>query len=352
MPSTLHSPSTDAPARTTVADRLGVTADTIEATLDFDRPNSREFGPAWTTSEDGWPIVGVSYVTDYRAEEEYGCGDLRRALCGDSPRRFQMLPDRVDHIGLFADVNAIALSVHPLEHTAPTWGDPIGREGDSYAAHWTRSLPHVQRVPDADHLRWRYKMPELRARAKALGITPLPRRKDELLDAIVTHPDLGAEQPNLWPGWFHQGTALILRADNGPAATIISALRDAARAGTLAIGNASGPFSTGLFISDGADIGPAQQARIDADWDWHDARMAELAPVAAQLKAEGYGYYFLGRPRRDGWTTAAGVESTEVRYWLNGHSVRLEDGTRTQPYGWYTLDELANKAFLKPRPRR
>lgn len=326
---------------TTVAERLGLTDDNVESRILEPHPSTRTFTIGAAASDDGWPIVGLSYRCDYRAEEEYGVSDLRKAMCGTDPRRFQVLPENTDHATVFSDVNAVAFSTRPLPQN-PKWGDVLLEWSDQdYAGHWSRSVAFARGLPDPWALS-RKKTAELRSHGKALGISPLPRRKDDLIAAIVAHPEnvKAADSPDCWPGWFHYGNLLVLRADDGITAEAVAAIADAVRNGTVGFSPVSGPFSTGLLITDMTDLGPKTWERLHDQWDWHDARMAELAPVEAELRAKGHRFYFLGKPREGGWRTADGQEDTAVRYWLNGSG-------DPQPSGWYTLDELRSEKFAE-----
>lgn len=334
MPATLDHPLTVIPE--------GVEPDRLS-------PSSMTIG--WVDSEDGWPIVGLSYRTDYDGSEEWGIRKLRERITGKESRNFQMVEGSREHFALCSDQNAFAVSVSPFTETTFEWGDKIGGpfvSSDAYASRWSDMLGYVQGHDDAGYVRFQATMTELRAMAKALGVSPLPRSKDGLRDAIASHPDRAAQasRPNLWPVWFARGEVLVVRADTGPVADVVAGLRDAIRNGTFAIGDGSGPFCSGLFFHDAATIGPDMRSAIVERHEWHDARMAEAEPVLAELREEGFDVHFFGIPRPGGHTTKYGKEDDAVRYWLNGRTVRLPSGRRGQPFGWFSLDEMRDRVFL------
>lgn len=311
--------------------------------------------PAAFQGEDGTLIVGLVFKTDYDATQEYGIGDVREAVTGKDPRNFRMTKAGSDHASVFTDVNGFALSSRGRSTTAITWGEPVVADpwgGDAgYVEQWKRSLPYTQGNGAAQSIRYR-KMDELRAIARKVGLSPIPRRKDDVVAALQaneTFQDLYGkpERPNTWPAPFQGGATLVVRADTGPAAVIVDALKDAILAGTFGIGSYSGPFRTGVFLYDTADETQAIVDAREARFDWHDARMAELEPVKALLKEEGHSFYSLGRPTE--LESRHGGGGPGVYYWLNGSSgYTTKGGVRVtkQPFGWYTLDELLDEAFL------
>ncbi len=324
-------------ATTTSLADLGVTADQLKARTESTAPAT--FTTAWSDTPDGDPIAGLVHQTDYRAEEEYGIGDLRKALTGTDPRRFAMTERGRQHAAVFSDVNAIVLSSSPLPDGDLIWGAPISGLPADYAEAWerrqrTRSEYVLDRIAGPHE-----RMDVLRVRARELGIAPLPRRKDDLRAAIAAHPDLASQLPDIWPAECTYGKTLVLRADGDDlTARVVRKLADAVRAGTLGVGSASGPFHSGTFYYDTRDETPQLIAEREAAFDWHDAQMAALRPVQDELKAKGHSWFFLGKPtkRQDG----------TVQYWLNG--MRSMPGAKgRQPYGWYTLEELRAEKFVE-----
>jgi hypothetical protein len=322
-----------------VAARTGVDLETLKL---LEQPGCASIAPGGYVGVDGTLVVGLCYQTDYRAEEERGVSELRSALTSDNMRRFQLADTAADNIAYFTDVRGMMLSTQKLTAHTLAWGEPIPARWDTsdvYAGDYSSRL-HWQQERSAVRFTWAT-VETLRQNAKKVGIRPLPRTKTELVAALEKHPDVyaTAKHPERWPAWFAHGDTLVLRADHGITADILDCLIDAAKAGTLGIGNGSGPFATGLFLYDTVDETDAMVAAREAQFDWYDARMAELEPVKAELKKRGHRFYFLGNPREGTWTTANGKECGATRYWLNGHG-------QPQPCGWYTLDELLAEKFV------
>lgn len=313
----------------TVAARVGVDRSTFDA-MDSHRRSSRpqSITTAYSETPDGQLIVGVCFQTDYDATQEYGIAELREALTGPDKRRFQMLPEATSHVTVFEDRTGFALHVRPTPVRSARWGDPI--TGPPYGlTEYAGVERRIEWFADDDRFALKHtKMQDLRVQARAAGIAPLPRRKDDLVAALVeTMPP-----QSHWPAWFAHGNVLVMRADAGLTCDVLAELADAAVAGRLGVGSASGPFATGVFFYDTADETPALVAKREADFDWYDEQMAALAPVRATLESRGYRFYALGRPNLQ----ADGV----VRYWLNGSG-------SPQPYGWYSLDELLAEKFVR-----
>ncbi len=244
-------------------------------------------------------MPGLSFRTDYAAEQEWGVGDLRKALIGDD---WRMNEEAANHIAVCSDRTAFALSARPLEVREFKWGEHVEMCFGDYQAEYRQAWD-----------RW--------------------RSRRERFPALSDHDNYA---------WFDTGRTLVVRADSGPAADTVSYLCQAIGKGSLGLGSASGPFHTGLLIYDSDDETEALINHRRLQQEWHDEQMVALAPIAQQLESEGYRPYFLGKPTE---ITRYGV--TEVRYWLNGEMWVRTDGSRSQCAGWWTLDELRTKAFLE-----
>ncbi|MGI6797798.1 hypothetical protein [Gordonia sihwensis] len=306
----------------TLYETLGLTTDEIAT---HSRPHTVTL--SYLEQPDGDPIVGLTYTCDYDATEEYGIGDLRAAITSSDPRRFTMTDSAARHFAEFSNVNGFTLSTRANRTTPVVWDDDA-----DYATKWNRETDFIAENNDL-----RYKtVPELRQSAKDRGISPIPRTRNDLLATLRAHRHaLHARTAHQWPAWFRYGTTLIVRCDAGPA-TATRHLINAAHRGTLGIGTASGPFCTGILFYDTDEETQALRTEREAHFDWHDARMSELEPIAHQLRLDGYPMYFLGRP-----THFAGQDDT--RYWMNsGVGGKLE----RQIYGWFTLEQIANRTFV------
>lgn len=377
---TLRKPSKPIPCTNQSAlEELGVTVEQLEALED--RPSTETMVVGVMDCPGGDPITGLVFMTDFDATQEYGVGDLRKAITGPEARRFQQVKGAKDYMAFFTDANAILLSSERLDFTDLAWGEPIKppySPGDkasayytAYATEWDRKRSYCQ-TTGYNHKLHRMQVAELRAQAKELGIKPLPRKKEALIDAInlAQNPD----GPDRWPCWFSDGNHLVLRAEGeGLASRVLSRLIAAADSGFLGIGSGSGAFSTGLFFYDVRDETPELRAEREAQHDWHEARMKELEPVKQRMRERGIRWFFVGKPslisRKEG-------EGKSVRYWLNANSYSPRDletlaagGSLSetfrgggnykdyiQPFGWYTLEELesckwASDALAERRER-
>jgi hypothetical protein len=282
---------------------------------------------------DGGPIVGLALTTDFDATQESGVGDVARALTGTGPRSFAVTRSGREHVAIFDDVNGLAISKHRLDGIY-TWGDGIKGAPPDYASKLTQNLRWM--ALSGSGWRTHDTMSLWRNRAREVGLTgPLPVTKDDLVgvvaDALAARSDLDE-----LPCDFSYGSTLIVKAEHGPLAAVTAKLCDAIVEGTLGVASGRfGLFSTNLFLYDTREETPGIVAEREAAFDRYDTWMAELKPVADRLKVMGRGWYFLGNPSQHG--------DGQVRYWLNGHTVRQSDGGDRQPFGWFTLDELLDE---------
>lgn len=312
---------------------LGVDADTLRSLKD--RTSAETFTTAFMDTPDGDPIVGLAFQTDYDASQEHGIGEVRRALTGADPRRFCITENGMRHVCVFDDDRGMVLSSEALRDQQIAWGDELvhlhyGVGRTTYIEQWDRQIPHVR---SSWHKLDRLTFTELKDTARQLGIRPLPRSRAALITAIDTHPDHVGQLPDIWPAPFVFGRDLVLRATGDSlAARVLRKLVDAARSGTLGMGSASGPFHTGSLFYDTRDETAGLIAARKAAHDWHDACMAELEPVADELRRRGHRWFFLGNPR---------TINGQLKFWLNGMALQ-----RRQPYGWYTLEELRAEKFV------
>ena len=326
------------------------------------RPPTRGFTLGVSDTPDGVPIVGVTYASDFRSEEETGPAELRKAF-GVSGHSYAMSREGRGHFGVFTGLpegaGSLILSVRPIAfeqqwgHDIATKTGPVdaqeswlnavahgsldqdvkngGYYRDLYDSHYTNTLGYVQELPDLS----RYgTMERIRAAAEKIGIPgPFPRKKADLIEYVMHHPVRLAKAVNssAWPGWFHHGDVLVLRADRGIVADTLRLLVRAAQNETLAFGGGSQLFGSGMSFYDGMDVGPKlEQERRDAAA-WYDLEMKKLEPVKEELKKRGFSWYYLGGPKKR--------DNGDTIYWLNGSG-------QPQPFGWYTREQLLAEAFV------
>lgn len=310
--------------------------------MDADRLSRHASGAAGCASlavthqEGGDPVVGIAYTVNASAEEEHGVCVLVRGIAGagEGPR---MDPGAAAHVVAFEDVCGLVVSSRPITDPIRHWGDPLPGGSVDYVLDFSSRLDFARSF-DLDQT-----VPRLREMARELGIPTSGRRKHQLASAIRCHPEVHmvADRQERWPAWFGDGQTLVLRADDGPVRAALERLIASLMAGELAVSEARAPLGAALVLYDARDESPQTREQRQARRDWHRERMAELAPVAARLQAGGHRWFFLGRPTE---TTRDGV--TAVRYWLNGTGMGPDGRWGPQPFGWYTLEELAEEKFI------
>lgn len=285
------------------------------------RSSTRTISLALMDTPDETPIVGLTYVCDYRAEEEAGISKIAEAFNNASDQTYKF---------------AITSDGMHVFSTRDLPNDSVHHQVKMSQEYHARMLPFVQESEARD---LNYKtVSELKAyaRAHSISLTGRTKKADILATLIATAK---AENPNVWPAWFHFGDNLMFRADKGIIADTLKLLVEAVKANTFAISNSSQVFSSGLGLYDSRDIGPKLKAQWEEQQAAYEADMKKLEPVAAELKARGHKWFFLGNP-----TVLRPKDATtmETRYWLNGDTVR----GLGQPFGWYTLEELLAEKFL------
>lgn len=294
-------------------------------------PKSGTFTVGWYPQLDGDPVVGISYVTARDGSHEWGARDIVARLFNEDDSRRGLRPDRRGYVCCFTDASGIVLSLRPLATHEPVWGAPLtlSNLGDGYPSAW------------ADHVDWangrdiwsirRLSRDDLRQMAKAVGVRPLPTRKDALVAAIVAAGGVSASTPDEWPAWFEDYNTLVLRAGVGVTATVVDRLKSAVNAGTLGVVDLGGAFSNGMFLFDSRDVTDAEWTRSAEAEAWVAAQHQTLAPVLDDVASRGCKVVDAGYPHmetRDG--------SPVVVFWA-----RVIDDAGTARQGWFDLDELA-----------
>jgi hypothetical protein len=202
-------------------------------------------------------IVGLTYQCDFKAEEEWGIGDIAKVLNNGRDGEVILNKDSKKHIAFFSDCNGMVISTSPLSYQTLKWGEQggerfeTGRLREEYPESWERLLDYTQGVKS----RWtleRAPFTELKAMAKEFEISPIPRSRKELAIVLSQHPRLKEEKskPLAWPGYFQDGKNLILRADEGPTSEVLKALIESAKSGNLMLINSSVVFARGMILYD------------------------------------------------------------------------------------------------------
>lgn len=358
---------------------LGLTREQLDG---FDQHHSspRSFQMISVETPDGDPIVGLQYSCDYRAEEESGMGKLRKKITGEDERNFGMTEEAAPYVAWFSDGNGLILSTERLDGNEFVWGEEIesrgwGSSNADYANFWKGQM--TWRVLQEAGVDYHATIPQLRAKAKELGIKPLPAKRDELFDALIetlaTAAPREENDPGQWPGWFHYGNLLVLRAtDDSPTARVLRRLVRAAKDGTLGIGGSGSgnPFARGFFLYETRDETEGMNEQIDAAFAYHAEKMAAAQPAADFLNSIGLRAYFLGNPRPStgkGRVRFPDEPENDTCYWVNG--LRPQGYSYSAPAelreafgdedaqlfmkndlsGWFTASELQDIEFLRER---
>lgn len=310
---------------------------------------------ALADTPDGEPMLVLSYRCDFKAEEEWGAGELVKAFTAAAdPVNFFRRQLELDNGG--SPVSAVELHQSQLLvrterligfATSPWYvNNPEAHE---------RRLKSLQVLESGRGGLWEYerryrwsKADELRALAKKRGVkAPSKLRKDELVTALARLDMPAAGEVTAAAGEFNDGRVLAFERGNGLFGEVLEALADAAEAGELGV-TAGGVFGQGISFFDCRDLGPKLRAELAEKREFARRALAELEPVAELVKAgpmavggfTNTAYHFLGHPRFDS-------ERGEVVYWLNGNSVRFGNGRSVQPRGWYTLAELRGGVYME-----
>ena len=262
---------------------LGYSHDEIIKAVSGYHSRCRTFTAVGAETPDGYPLIGISYHCDYRAEEEWGQRAIYKTL-GVEPHRWQMKEENKVFISRFRGIPSLILLSNDwdgFDSQEQEWGHSIETsqgikratgtldldskfKGKGYSLleyydeYYRYAVTDVQKIPDNLQPNEWLKIAELKEIAVKAGIQgKLPTRKDNLIEFIKNAPEFIAlaEEPNVWPGWFHNGEALVLRADRGIVADILNILYEASQEGMLACGGGTGPFSTAATFYDARDVG-------------------------------------------------------------------------------------------------
>lgn len=319
-------------------ERIGLSDQELEQIARTQRPGTGCAGLQALTTPEGGLIAALMFCADFATEQELGVGELSQSLTGGhlSP---SITRGALGRIGRFDDRNGLIISSRSLGKDRFSWGEQIPGVPGTYAERWERKLEYARGA--RDRIRRNTTMAEIQAIADELEIPrPRPRTKAELAALVFSHPGLRKhmETPDVWPADFEYGQTLVLRADDGPTAAMIEQLAAAIDYQTLAIAGGRSFLASGLLLYDVRDETAGRIQAREEQARWTEEKLADLDPVAAELRSRGHRWHFLGRPSKQ--TDAAGNEI--VRYWLNGTRVNGH-----QPAGWFTLDELLAEKFLE-----
>lgn len=308
-------------------------------------------------NEGGEPLLGIQYSSDFRSEEETGAGEMTEAFtrAGSADNFFSqeyLLTE--DNKGLSEGVQQADLVIDTDQLVGFATSNriyDIRRELASGLGQAQKGEATISGKSELRYQFWNFTVAELKQKAKDRGIKGYSKlNRDGLIQILVDFEHAASQEGTpqeryTQAGGFHNGEVLVFEKLPGLFTEILEKLVEAAKAGQLVVGSGGiGAFGTGFSFFDARDLTEAAKAKITASNVWYREQMELLKPVAAVVKegpmkgSWGGAYYFLGNPsqREDG----------RIEYWLNGYSVRLPNGRNSQPFGWYTLQDLLDEKYM------
>lgn len=294
----------------------------------------------------GQPVVGLTYRTDYRYEEENGIGEIRNAFMETMNAsdffavEHRLMPEyktspqlsgkrQVELVKVYDDVVAFCITAEPWD---------LDNEIKEARKDFSTRFPSRSNMKFSEYsaLKWGSKKNAMdeAARRKIVGRSKMT--KDQLIKAIVaTEPD-----STLRSGSLHFGNALVIERTDDQFGEFLDYLVAAAENGTLYVGNASGPFHSGITLLDARDVSDESKDEIADMNAFYRQAMEDLTPVVEEMRERGHFAYALGNPSK--------FKEGETRYFLNSTHIDLGEGFgRHQVYGWFTLAELSNGEYIE-----
>lgn len=300
--------------------------------------SSREAGLITVDTPDG-DIIGISYLCDFRAEEEYGSAHLTAAWTGaaDDDSFFLAQARKSDDFKGTVPLSQEDLMV--LDENFVAFKAPGRFASELSQRELDEALSYIEDQTYYTQTRvglWsiEYKrIDELRAILAERGVKVSSKaRKADLVKAVLDTTEV--TRPDIYPAWFHSGNALILpRGTGGQFGDTVERLINAAKDGFLAVGSAGvASFGSGLTFFDERDLGPKTRDQVSKQNDWYNEQMAPIAQVKAELRDEGYSVYHIGSPRTD--------ENGQTVYFVNASAPKSK-----QFFGWHSLAQLKARDF-------
>jgi len=330
----------------------------FEARLDLEaisrgRARSRTAELALAENPGGDPILGVQYSCDFRYEEEAGAGQMATLFSQTAQADSFLAQEYILNEGRL-------IEGLPQAHLVLETDELIAFQAQQFVYDAERELEAARKYIDGaeryedgsfalERKYWNSTVAELKELAKSRGIKGYSKLKRDGLvklhtdfdlaelqgDSIPSEPEVSSQ-----PGYFHNGSVLVFRKHDNLFSAVLSKLVEAAKAGYLVVGGGGiGAFGSGFSLFDGRDLTEEAKDQISARNRWYREQMELLKPVAEAVKAGPMGgYYALGRPSPG--------EGGTVEYWLNGYSMRLPNGRSSQPFGYYSLEDLLAEKYM------
>lgn len=311
---------------------------------------SREAALCLAEDKGGDPALGLKYQCDFRSEEETGTGQMTESFTRTAAKESfiaseYLLSENNKGLSEYRQSDLVFSNEAVVVFASRIYSQAVDSTNQLESAlefirnqeRYSSGLATIQRNF------WRMTVSELKAKAKEAGLKGYSKMKrseleDALAKKIQENDGIVPEESYSQPAWFHYGDFLIIERKAGTVfAEVLDHLVAAAKEGYLVVGGGGFGFGSGFSFFDSRDFSKAFTDEVHASNIWHREQMELLKPVAEIVKKK-HGYYALGRPS---------MHSGEVKYWLNGHSVRAATGRGCQPFGWYTLRELKDEKYME-----
>ncbi|MFS0885281.1 hypothetical protein [Aeromicrobium sp. 179-A 4D2 NHS] len=265
------------------------------------------------------PVIGVTYTGDYRAEEEWGLAAISEKFNGSTVNQSDI-------------VSVVTYGAHPyfVIEAKKAWDflDTLADRVDTAAS---RAISEAEWY-DGYFRDYRKSVADLRAELKGI-VTPLPRKRADLLTALRVHVHGLPERVSV--GEFHRGDFLVMAPADRLLTDALALLFEATETNNLRFGGSSNPFSRAVSFFDDRDLTPETVESIRASQHYNDTQMNFIADVKDQLEAKGRLYAM--SPGR----LAPGDRPMGDYWFINYYpTVNKAADTRYGVSGWMSRDEL------------